>query len=59
MVFPLGMYSTATAAFGQVAHLTFMTPLAHVMLWVAIAAWTVVAVGGLVSLARPGRAAAS
>jgi len=52
VVFPLGMYSAATGAFGKVTHLAFMAPIAHVMLWVAVAAWTAVAVGGLISLRR-------
>lgn len=43
MVFPLGMYSVATLAFGRVTRITFMDPIAHVMLWVAVTAWTLVA----------------
>ena len=38
-----GMYSVATAAFGQAAHLAFMAPLSRFMLWVAVAAWVAVA----------------
>lgn len=52
VVFPLGMYSAATSAFGHVTNLAFMAPIARVMLWVAIAAWTTVAIGGLVSFGR-------
>jgi len=51
VVFPLGMYSVATLAFGHVTKLAFMAPIAHVMLWVAIAAWTAVAAAGIVRLA--------
>jgi len=43
VVFPLGMYAVATLTFGQAARLSFMPPIAHVMLWVAVAAWTLVA----------------
>ena len=52
MVFPLGMYSVATLSFGKVAHLSFMEPLSRFMLWVAVAAWVVVAAAFLVRLAR-------
>jgi tellurite resistance protein TehA-like permease len=41
VVFPLGMYSVATLAFGKAAHLSFMNPIADVMVWVAVAAWAV------------------
>ena len=51
MVFPLGMYSVATLAFGKVTKLAFMAPIAHVMLWVAIAAWTAVAAAAVIRLA--------
>ena len=44
VVFPLGMYSVATLAFGQAAHLDFMAPLSRFMLWVALAAWAAVSV---------------
>ncbi|MBV9450450.1 MAG: tellurite resistance/C4-dicarboxylate transporter family protein [Streptosporangiaceae bacterium] len=43
VVFPLGMYSVATLTFGKAAHLTFMGPLARFMIWVALAAWLLVA----------------
>jgi hypothetical protein len=39
-------------SFGKVAHLSFMEPLSRFMLWVAVAAWVVVAVAFLVRLAR-------
>jgi tellurite resistance protein TehA-like permease len=51
VVFPLGMYSVATLAFGKVAHLAFMEPLSRFMLWVAVAAWIAVA-GALVTQLR-------
>jgi len=52
VVFPLGMYSVATLSFGKVAHLNFMEPLSRFMLWVAVAAWVVVAVAFLAQFAR-------
>jgi tellurite resistance protein TehA-like permease len=51
-VFPLGMYSVATLTFGKAAHLAFMEPLARFMLWVAVAAWALVAAAFLARLAR-------
>jgi len=52
VVFPLGMYSVATLTFGKAAHLTFMEPLARFMIWVALAAWVLVAAAFLAQLAR-------
>jgi tellurite resistance protein TehA-like permease len=52
VVFPLGMYSVATLDYGKAAHLAFMRSLAHVMLWVAVAAWVLVAAAFTVRLAR-------
>jgi hypothetical protein len=52
VVFPLGMYSVATLAFGQAAHVTWMEPLARFMLWVAVAAWVLVAAAFVTRLAR-------
>ena len=54
VVFPLGMYSVATQAYGTVTRLAFMATIAHVMLWVAVIAWTAVAAAALAGLAgRP------
>jgi tellurite resistance protein TehA-like permease len=54
VVFPLGMYSVATLTFGKVARIAFMEPLGRFMLWVAVAAWVAVTVGGaLVVRVRP------
>jgi tellurite resistance protein TehA-like permease len=55
VVFPIGMYGVATLSFGKAAGLSFMEPLSRGVLWVAIAAWLLVAAGGLARLARPGR----
>ena len=52
VVFPLGMYSVATLSFGKVAHLSFMEPLSRFMLWVAVAAWVVVAVAFIARIGR-------
>ncbi|HEY7325329.1 MAG TPA: tellurite resistance/C4-dicarboxylate transporter family protein [Streptosporangiaceae bacterium] len=52
IVFPLGMYSVATLTFGKAAGLVFLHPVAHVMLWVAVAAWVLVAAAFLGRLGR-------
>jgi hypothetical protein len=39
-------------AFGQTASLAFMRPIAHVMLWLAVAAWALVAIAFLTRLVR-------
>ena len=52
VVFPLGMYSVATLTFGKAAHLAFTEPLARFMLWVAVAAWALVAAAFLARLVR-------
>ena len=56
-VFPLGMYSVATLAYGQAAGISFMAPLARVMIWVAVAAWILVAAAFLRQRARLSRRA--
>jgi tellurite resistance protein TehA-like permease len=43
VVFPLGLYSVATLTFGNAARMTFTEPLARFMIWVAVAAWVLVA----------------
>jgi tellurite resistance protein TehA-like permease len=53
--FPLGMYSVATLTFGQAAGISFMAPLARVMIWVAVAAWILVAAAFLSQRARLSR----
>lgn len=52
VVFPLGMYSVATLSYGDVAHLSFMPPIARVMLWVAVGAWAAVAAAFIARLVR-------
>jgi uncharacterized membrane protein YphA (DoxX/SURF4 family) len=46
------MYCVATVAFGKAARLSFMEPIGRLMLWVAVAAWVVVALAFLVGLFR-------
>jgi tellurite resistance protein TehA-like permease len=56
LVFPLGMYSVATAEFSQVTALTFLTGPARAAFWAALVAWTAVFAGMLASLVtRPSR----
>lgn len=55
LVFPLGMYSVATAEFGSVTGLAFLTDLARLEFWPALAAWVLVFVAMIVSLARAAR----
>ncbi len=57
IVFPLGMYSVATLTFGKTTGIAFMHPIAHVMLWVAVAAWVLVAAAFVVRLGRARRPA--
>ncbi len=45
MVFPLGMYSVATATYGQALQLDFLRVLASFFVWVALVAWLCVAAG--------------
>jgi tellurite resistance protein TehA-like permease len=59
VVFPLAMYSLATLVFGKTARLAFMRPIAHVMLWVAVAAWALVAIAFLTRLVRDIRPSAT
>lgn len=52
LVFPLGMYSAATAMLGKVLNLTFLNPVAAVFACVAVGAWGVTFWGMIRSLAR-------
>jgi tellurite resistance protein TehA-like permease len=52
MVFPLGMYSVATAEFGTVTGFGFLTDLAGIGFWPAFAAWVLVFAAMIASLAR-------
>jgi len=50
--FPIGMYSVATLTLGMATHLDFTEPLARFMLWVAVAAWALVAAALGIHLAK-------
>jgi len=52
VVFPLGMYSVATLSFGKAVGLAFTESLSRFMLWVAVAAWVLVAAAFLARLIR-------
>jgi tellurite resistance protein TehA-like permease len=52
VVFPIGMYSVATLTFGKAVGLSFMEPLGRGVLWVAIAAWLLVAAACLARLSK-------
>ena len=52
VVFPIGMYSVATLTLGRAVGLSFTGPLSRAVLWVAIAAWLLVAAAYLARLAR-------
>jgi tellurite resistance protein TehA-like permease len=51
-VFPLGMYSVATAEFGQTTGVAFLGGSARAAFWVALLAWVAVFAAMLASLAR-------
>jgi tellurite resistance protein TehA-like permease len=51
VVFPLGMYTTASYSLGRAGHYGFMVDIARVWVWVGIAAWAVVTVLMLAALA--------
>lgn len=48
-VFPLGMYSAATAELASIHHLPWMTTVSLVFFWDALAVWLIVALGWLSS----------
>jgi tellurite resistance protein TehA-like permease len=54
VVFPIGMYGVATFSFGKAANLSFMDSVSRAAIWVAIAAWLLVAAAGLLRMARGG-----
>jgi tellurite resistance protein TehA-like permease len=56
MVFPLGMYSVASSAYGSEQHLSFVTAIGHAEVWIALLAWAGTATAMVLS-ARHWRAA--
>ncbi|MFE0463424.1 tellurite resistance/C4-dicarboxylate transporter family protein [Kitasatospora sp. NPDC058965] len=42
-VFPLGMTAVATLSTGTAAHVSWLRPLGHVLLWIAVGAWLLTA----------------
>lgn len=52
MVFPLGMYAAASAAFGAVARVPFLESIGRGEFWVALAVWAATFLGMLGSLGR-------
>lgn len=52
MVFPLGMYSAATAATAAELRRSALDTVSLVFFWVALTAWLIVAVAGLLRLRR-------
>jgi tellurite resistance protein TehA-like permease len=58
LVFPLGMYALASARLGLAADFAPLRWIAHLMIWIALAAWLVVFAGLLRRLVRRHRAMA-
>jgi len=53
MVFPLGMYAVATAAYGEAAGLPLLAPIARAEIWLALVVWLAVAFWMVTSWIRP------
>lgn len=52
MVFPLGMYTTATVRLAQATDSTWLMPLPAMFFWLALTAWIIVLVGMCASVVR-------
>jgi tellurite resistance protein TehA-like permease len=59
LVFPLGMYSMATAALGKALNLSFLNPVAAIFAWAAAFAWVVTFFGLIRNVARQCQRSAS
>jgi tellurite resistance protein TehA-like permease len=55
MVFPLGMYTTATAVYARASGQDFLLPIAQVFVWIALASWLTAFAGLVLRLARAAR----
>lgn len=52
MVFPLAMYTTATIQLSRATHFAFLSPIPHVFIFIALAAWLIAFAGLLGHLWR-------
>jgi tellurite resistance protein TehA-like permease len=52
MVFPLGMYALATGRLSLASDFWSLQLISHVMIWVALAAWTASACGLVIAVCR-------
>ena len=52
IVFPLGMYAVASTRLGTAEHLPLLDRIGHDWIWVALAAWTLTLLAGLVHVVR-------
>ncbi len=57
IVFPLGMYSTASTELGRAAHLPLLTTIGHATAWVAVLAWAGTALLFVVAVVQVARGA--
>jgi hypothetical protein len=57
MVFPLGMYTAATATFARATGYDFLLPIPDVFVWLALAAWLAAFCGLLLRAAHMAAAA--
>jgi tellurite resistance protein TehA-like permease len=55
VVFPLGMYTVASVTLGRAVGFGFLIDLASVGVWIAVAAWVIVAVLFVLSIVSPAR----
>ncbi len=58
-VFPLGMYTVATYRMAELTKMTFLFLIPRCFVYIALAAWVVIAMGMLTNFLRPVRKASS